>query len=223
MKIHRLNNVAVIDNLHFPLGFVISYNDTTEDITISSIHYPFSKTFKVADVEDYQNRTFSSSGRLLEYLCFVLNDDKKSHFKTAESQHTFAIACNSTAITYAVMGVRKNDSTTVSAFIKSFGGIITATADAGILKIVRNPTFASGSFVYANIKQLDFAVGNGTQQIIEGTGHTLFCACVSQQNGFVECDLEILNDNNYVLCYRPITATQSLAFLLNCYTDSSKL
>lgn len=222
-KIYRLNNVAVIDNTYFPLGFVIMYNENTQQITISSIHYPYSATFLFTEVVDYQNKSFSSATRLLEYLAYVLNEDNRVHFKSAESIHTFIVMCNSASITYAVLAVRKRNISTCSAFIKSFGAVITASSDAGILKIVRNPTLTTGTLTYNPNQELEFAIGNGSQYVADGSGTIVYSGTVSQSWGFIECNLEILNNDQYVLCYRPITTTQSLAFLLNCQTDSTLL
>lgn len=137
--------------------------------------------------------------------------------------NTASISCNSVGTIYALAGIRKTTAQRdVSVKIQNMSVINTASTDAGILLLIKNPTL-SASITYADTSRVSWGEAT-TQTITAGTGRILYATVASTAGASLDFRDEYMTwlsgniDNvmdQYVIAYMPTTANQSVNGVLN--------
>jgi hypothetical protein len=134
-----------------------------------------------------------------------------------------AIACNTVGTIYALKSIKKNPTYRDNQIeVLNFGCLPLATADAGIMLMILNPT-VSAPITYANTSRLQVGTPT-TQTVTAGTGRILYAIPVGQfgssqnlTNNFLSSLGISLNNtpDEVVFCYMPTTSNQSIHSTIN--------
>jgi len=149
-----------------------------------------------------------------------------SNFESGKSRALYSassIACNAVGTIYALKGIKKQTAYRSNVVkITNFGVVNTASADAGILMLFKNPTL-SATLSYANNDRIQ--EGTATNQTITAGTGVLISAFPIGQNGenseagenFMLWLSNSIADvmGEYVIAYMPTTANQSVSAVLN--------
>jgi hypothetical protein len=200
-------------------GFIeahrFNYAGTSSDVFIKSPNQPIR----------YGIRSVGGVGTL-RYICSQVATEGSIN----ESGNGFSvynstsIACNAIGTHYALIGLKKQATfrdTPIQIVDVSIGN--TATADAGILLVIINPTL-SAPLSYSNLSKFQVAYATN-QTVTAGTGRVIAAIPVSQSGG----QTDVLKDNflgwlsilinntpdEYVIAYMSTTANQSVNAVVN--------
>jgi hypothetical protein len=133
------------------------------------------------------------------------------------------VACNSAGTVYALLGVRKRtDRRNTAVRITNFSIVnSTPNSDIGQVLILKNPTVA-GTFNFANVTgtAIQSVIGTSSNTVTGGTviaavsvGNDYGSALAQNVATWLAMSLNNTQDS-YVLAYRSLSATQSLAAVL---------
>jgi len=167
----------------------------------------------------YEIRSTIGIGQLRYTCCQVATEGSLNEAgKTLSIFNTTSIACNAVGTIYALKSIKKQVAFRDTAVqILDISVSTTATADAGILMLLVNPTL-SAPIVYTNNSRIQD--GTATNQTITANTGRLVCAVPINISGSTdimkENFLSFLSQNiddtmdEYVLAYMPTTNNQSV-------------
>jgi hypothetical protein len=137
--------------------------------------------------------------------------------------NTLGITTNTVGTIYALKSIKKNSTfRDIQIEVTNFGCSPLATADAGIMLMVLNPTVSS-PISYVNNSRFQEGTPT-TQTVTAGTGRVLYATPVGQSGATQEISKNFLSSvgislNNtsdeIVFCYMPITSNQSIHSIIN--------
>lgn len=196
----------------FRLQTAAQYVGSTTDPICSSPNQPIR----------YEIRSSTGTGTLRRICSTVATAGSIAESgKVGAMYNTTALNCDVVGTTYALKGIKKRaDRRDISIKLRRIGVASTATADAGILLLLRNPTL-SGALTYANVG--NFQEGTATNQTVSNVGRVLAALPVGQEGS-----LSVLEDDylawlssgiddgldEYVLAFQSLTANQLRAGVL---------
>lgn len=175
----------------------------------------------------YEIRSTTGSGSF-NYICgqVATEGSNNESGKSRSIFNTTAITANTVGTIYAIKSIKKQVAFKDNVIqLVNFGLVNTASADAGILMLIKDPTI-SAAITYTN----NGIIQEGTptnQTITAGTGTILGTAPIAQNgvvsdivNNFMavlQCKLGATDSTvtEYVLAYMPTTATQSVNGIIN--------
>lgn len=164
----------------------------------------------------YEIRSTNGAGTLRTICSQVATEGAlNNQSKSLVLWHTTLINANVVSTVYAVKGVRKRaDFRDVPVELMTFGGSMTATADAGIWLLLLNPTL-SAPLVYAQNTVVDEATA--TTQTVTNTGRVIGAIHINEAgasipfsgNQLAWLNIDMTNTpDEYVLAYMPLTQNQ---------------
>jgi hypothetical protein len=199
------------------LGFVLlhTYNHTglLDGTMINSPNQPVR----------YEMRTTADASGQFGYICSQVSTEGSINEsgRTKSLINDTAIATNSTALVYALKGIKKrNTYRDVATQITEISVVNTSNADSGILMLLLNPTL-SAPLTYVNNESIE--EGTATNQTVTGLGKILAAAPASYQGGtdamkenFLSFLSQSINDimDEYILAYKPVSSNQSVHGIL---------
>lgn len=167
----------------------------------------------------YEMRTTTNATGQFTYICTQVSTEGSidESGRTKSLINESAIVTNSTALVYALKGIKKRSTyRDVATQISEISVVNTNNADSGILMLLLNPTL-SAPIAYSNNESIE--EGTATNQKVTVLGKILAAAPASYQGSTDAMKQNFLSflsqsiDNTmdeYVLAYKPVSANQSV-------------